>query len=164
MKDADGLKVLNFVRRALVEAPGSSVGELYKRAGERYPVVQRLDRRQFNARFILRAKRELGFRRFKGARLGKDRGHGGDARTAGPTGSGLRKEPDAEIPRTGPAPRPEHAHDSAPDPEACRRVVRDLLMEFAGEVVETETHADVVHLFMRLDGYVDRMFESCRGL
>lgn len=51
-------RVLNLVRRAILETPDVKVGDLYQRACERYPWVSELSRRQFNARFVLKAKRE----------------------------------------------------------------------------------------------------------
>lgn len=167
MNEKDHARILNLARRAVVEDPYVSARDLYDRACERYPSVQSLSLRQFNARFLLQAKRERAIGKRQRKRETKapipSLPEGLERMGWQPPARGQTlQEPEEKPEQKSPAKEeagPKHKRTRRPPwgRQKHRQAVRKVLFEFAADLANADTASDVVDVVGRLDGYVDRV-------
>lgn len=135
-------RIMDMVRRELVENPDVDNAELYDRARRTDPAAMKdVDRRQFNARYPLKVKRfEMKARKPKPP--------------AADTKPRRRKRGVAGVPQ------PAAAAAAAPMSvfrQMARESVRDVLLRFAQDLANAETRGDIVGVVAGVDQYVDQV-------
>jgi hypothetical protein len=129
-------RVLDMVRRDLVENPEVDNATLYEKARRLYPAaMEDVDRRQFNARYPLRVKR-FELRREKPAGEAKPR------RRARAQRAGDQKAAAGAVPA-----------GAVVQPAA----VRAVLLQFAQDLANAESRGDLVRVVAGVDTYVERI-------
>ena len=132
-------RILDMVRRELVQDPDIENGVLYEKARELDPdSMQDVDRRQFNARYPLRVKRfELAARKPRGDNDSKPRRR--------------RRQPQTD-----------GGHAKLPAPasvlrQLAREGVRDVLLRFAQDLANADSRGEIVAVVASVDQYVDQV-------
>lgn len=170
MDEKDRVRILNLVRRAVVEDPSARARDLYAYARERYPTVEQLDLRQFNARFVLQAKRERGVpnrKRRKAAEPTAAPAKKLPSFSGTPEARGLPQENQprpandiAGAKREEPVRTPAHTRRPPLGSRKHRDAVRRVFWDFAEDVASAESAPDVVNVIRRLQSYVDRVMRA----
>jgi hypothetical protein len=135
-------RILDMVRRELVQNPEIENGVLYQKARELDPnAMQDLDRRQFNARYPLRVKRfELLTRKPRSENHTKPRtrrrrvlgdGVGASVKSIAAPASVMR--------------------------QLAREGVRDVLLRFAVDLANADSRGQIVAVVANVDQYVDQI-------
>lgn len=135
-------RIMDMVRRELVEHPGIDNAALFEKAQRLDPpAMDGVDRRQFNARYPLQIKRrEMGPRppRVGGPPKARRRARTRDG-AAAPTPSAAAAQP-ISILRT-----------------MAREGVRDVLLRFAQDLANAESRGELVGVVAGVDRYVDQI-------
>lgn len=128
-------RILDMVRRELVEHPDVENGELYEKARRLDPdAMKDVDRRQFNARYPLRVKRfELKSRK--------------------PKDAAPRRTPRKPVSRA--AERASVGSDVAG--QLDRDGVRDIFLRFAQELANADSRGEIVSVVAGVDAYVEQV-------
>lgn len=131
-------RIMDMVRRELVENPDVDNAVLYEKARELEPeAMQDVDRRQFNARYPLRVKRfELKARKPKSDDSTPRR----------------RRKSRKPTPETMAAPASPPANRKLP-----REGVRDILLRFAQDMANAEGRGQLVSVVAGVDQYVEQI-------
>ena len=122
-------KVMQLVERELEKNPDASVDELYDKAAKADKSVEKLTKRQFNARYPLQVKRRKAPPRKK---RGKKKSR---------SGSTSRKT----------------SKKAAAAPTGHREAVRATFMKFASDMASAEARKDLVKFLAGVDAYVDEV-------
>jgi hypothetical protein len=137
-------KVMAFVEETLQQNPGMKLTELFERAREVSPSIGELDKRQFNARYPLQVKRS------------RAQAPGGGSRPKG------KSKPKARGPSTGRRSRARSASTpgASGDDRPSREAVRQVLLQFAVDIVGAEERKQLVKVLARVDHYVDKVVQA----
>lgn len=135
-------RILDMVRRELVQNPEVENGVLFQKARELDPgAMQDLDRRQFNARYPLRVKRfELLTRKPRSENDSKPR-------------TRRRRTPGDRVAASANS-------MSAPTSvlrQLAREGVRDVLLRFAVDLANADSRGQIVTVVASVDQYVDQI-------
>ena len=135
-------RILDMVRRELVQNPEVENGVLYQKARELDPAaMQDLDRRQFNARYPLRVKRfELLSRKPRTENSSRPRTRRRRALGDGAAASAKSVAAPASVLR-----------------QLAREGVRDVLLRFAVDLANADSRGQVVTVVASVDQYVDQI-------
>ena len=138
-------RVLDMVRRELVQNPDVDNAVLYDKALELDPTAMKdVDRRQFNARYPLRVKRfELQSRKPKEPRVAKPRRPKKTEKEAAPSIAPARRS----------------AAPASTVRKAARDSVRNVLLRFAQDLANAESRGDIVGVVANVDQYVEQILE-----
>jgi len=128
-------RIMEFVEGVLQKSPDIELADLYERARAAIPSVEKLTKRQFNARYPLQVKR----RRALASRTG--------GRKRGKAAPRVRTE--STTPLTYPMDQRSH--------------VRQVLLQFAIDVAAAEDRKALVEILARVDQYVGRILEPGAG-
>lgn len=158
MADIDA-EVMEFVEKTLAAQPDIPAGELYSAAQQVAPSVGELDRRQFNARYVLQVKRRraaaAGGVAARGARRPRATSDGEVRKSRGVRGSKARTAP-----LNGAAKAPVRRRSRKGAGAEARDGVRQVLLSFASALVSAEERKELVAVLAGVDGYVDRALEA----
>jgi hypothetical protein len=162
-------RVLDMVRRELVQNPEIENAILYEKAKQLDPAAMKdVDRRQFNARYPLRVKR-FEMRARKPRPKAEPRRDGRPAAPAGDSSDvavisarGPRQEGEGAPRRrarstASPAASPVAAGPGSVLRHLARDGVRDVLLRFAQDMANAESRGDLVGVVAGVDQYVDQI-------
>lgn len=134
-------KIMQLVEKELEKNPDQSVDELFEKATKVDKSIEKLSKRQFNARYPLQVKRRKGGTRKKKkkktTKAGKKR-TGGRRSTRTSSGTGA----------------------SGAASSGGREAVRATLMKFASEMAASEERRDLVKFLAGVDRYVDEVLKA----
>jgi hypothetical protein len=161
-------RVLDMVRRELVQNPEIDNATLYEKARQLDPAAMNgVDRRQFNARYPLRVKRfEMRARKPKPPREPRPKAQrpapateaGEPASSAAPRRQAEGEGPPRRRARAGTAgARPANPELRSVLRSLARDGVRDVLLRFAADMANADSRGELVGVVAGVDQYVDEI-------
>lgn len=134
MADIDE-KVMDYVEEALEKSPDADLDELMEGAKKVSPSVDKLTRRQFNARYPLQVKRR--------------RAQAMEAPVGGKKKTTKKKKKVAAAGR-------KKSEGAAPPAGARKEAVREVFLQFAQELSGAQERKDLVKVLANVDRWVDK--------
>jgi hypothetical protein len=129
-------KVMNYVEEALEKSPDADLDELMEGAKKVSPSVDKLTRRQFNARYPLQVKRR--------------RAQAMEAPAGGKKKTKTKKK------KVAAAGRRKKSEGAAPPAGAQKEAVREVFLQFAQELSGAQERKDLVKVLANVDRWVDK--------